>query len=210
MLVKVVTPGRIFLRRLIDLSVTMTTLSETTNLTSEAMLDLQWWDQFLTKWNGKSMIVSKIKFQVHIFTDASKLGMGGVFNNKWFSVPWPEDIQDMHINILELIAVATSVCTWFAHNKNINVLIYTDNKVIVDIWYTGSTPNKMIMKIIRYLFLFLANNNINIHLQHIYGYKNTAADFLSRLQVDKFMTHQPGADREMTQITPDILYICKH
>ena len=46
------------------------------------------------------------------------------------------------------------------------------------------------MRILRYLFFFLAKRNINVRLKHIYGYRNTHADSLSRLQVDAVKTSQ--------------------
>ena len=207
---KVVKPGRIFLRRLISLGTTMHSLEDTCVLSSDAILDIEWWGKFLEVWNGKSLIVSNTKIDIQIFTDASNLGMGGVCNRMWFSTAWPKKYKDKHINILELFGVAAAICTWLEDKNNINVLIYTDNKNIVDIWYSGSTQCKDMMDIIRYLFFFTAKRNINVQLQHIYGYNNTAADLLSRLQVPRFKQRFPDADEEMSVIHTDIWAICKN
>ena len=53
---KVVRPGRMFLRRLIDLSTTVNSLHHHIKLTAAARSDLGWWHQFLHQWNGVGYI----------------------------------------------------------------------------------------------------------------------------------------------------------
>ena len=56
------------------------------------------------------------------------------------------------------------------------------------------------MVIIRALFYFLAERNINIRLEHIHGYINVKADHLSRLQVDRFRRLAPMAEEGSSNI----------
>ena len=49
---KVVKPGRMFLRRLIDLSTTVSKLDHRVSLNAEARTDIQWWTTFLPLQNG--------------------------------------------------------------------------------------------------------------------------------------------------------------
>ena len=100
---KVVKPGRIFLRRLIDLSMTMTNLEDSCRLSEEAQLDIKWWCNYLRIWNGKSLLSLQVGHVYQVFTDASGLGMEGVCNGSWFSVPWPPQYRNKHINILGTI-----------------------------------------------------------------------------------------------------------
>ena len=91
-------------------------------------------------------------------------------------------------------------------------MLYTDNKPITQIWHTGATKNKEMMCLIRYLFSFLAQRNVNIWLEHVYGYNNCKADYLSRLQVRTFKEATPTAESDATPIPPefwDILTECK-
>ena len=53
---KVVVPGRTFLRRMIDTSMTVKHLDHHIKLRSEFASDLAWWDCFLPIWNAKSMM----------------------------------------------------------------------------------------------------------------------------------------------------------
>ena len=98
---KVVKPGRLFLRRLIDLSTSIKKLHHRISLNSEARADISWWVDFMPVWNGVSLFqedpVSSI--ELDLFTDASKVG--GEFNQKWFSLSWPNKFLSYDINFLE-------------------------------------------------------------------------------------------------------------
>ena len=50
---KVVVPGRIFLRRMIDTAYSVRDLDHYIKLRSEFHSDLAWWDCFMEGWNGK-------------------------------------------------------------------------------------------------------------------------------------------------------------
>ena len=105
--------------------------------------------------------------------------------------------------------MTTAITVWLQHENNITVLIYTDNKNIVDIWFSGSTQSVHTNDGHHTIIFFTATRNIDIKLQHVYGYNNTAADLLSRLQVPKFRRQFTGADEEMSAIPANIWDICK-
>ena len=104
---KVVKPGRLFLRRLIELSTSFKKLHHCIFLNSEARADISWWIDFMPVWNGVSLFqedpVSSI--ELDLFTDALKVGCGGVLNRKWFSLSWPNKFLSYNINFLELFAI---------------------------------------------------------------------------------------------------------
>ena len=204
---KVIKPGRTFLRRLIDLSTTGSHLSSRVSLDSEARLDIQWWQKFLPQWNGRERIhpASVCSATWGLYTDASSVGMGGVYYNRWFSCEWPVEMVGKHINVLELFAIAAAIFVWGDKWGEQDVVIYTDNKPITDIWCTGSTKNRDMMCILRHLFYFLVQRNINVRLEHVYGYTNKRADHLSRLQVTKFKDITANA-REDPDAIPDIVW----
>ena len=94
--------------------------------------------------------------ELRLYTDASMLGMGAVMGKSWFMEKWPEQFKKFHINILELFAIATALVTWGDKYRNLDLVVFTDNKPVTQIWLSGSTKNKQMMKIIRFLFFFLA------------------------------------------------------
>ncbi len=57
---KVVPPGRIFFRRLIDLSMTVGPLHHHVTLNKEAHLDILWWLQFLASWPGTMQLILRV------------------------------------------------------------------------------------------------------------------------------------------------------
>ena len=180
---KVVKPGRMFLRRLIDLSTTVRRLDHHITLNAGSKADIQWWLDFLPGWNGVCMIQSDLISSptMSLFTDASDLGYGALYGNKWFSQPFPESFLHHHISIRELFAIVAAVYTWGVDWANMQILIFTDNEPITHVWRTGRSKDPVIMRLVRFLFLYTAQNNINILLQHISGYYNLPADLLSRL-----------------------------
>ena len=206
---KVVKPGRIFLRRLIDLSTSVQSLNHHIYLNYEARADIAWWIDFLPTWNGVELIQAPVITSVSLtlFTDASSIGCGGVYNTKWFSARWPSQFLEYHINFLELFAIWVAVFIWGSEWKNKQILFYTDNMPITNIWKNGSCVNKDIMRLVRILFLFCAKSNINLLMQHIPGHYNKLADALSRCQVAKFHACNPAAAPEPTAISVDVWHV---
>ena len=82
---QVVSPGRAFLRRLINLSIGLSRPFQHVRISSEANKDLQRWLYFLRKLNGKKLFSYGQWTDIHCahrFTDASgSLGYGAIFEN---------------------------------------------------------------------------------------------------------------------------------
>ena len=87
---KVVKPGR-FLRRLIDLSTTVSSLDHFIYLNLEARADISWWAQFLPDWPRVEIIhpTPIMAVELRLFIDASDLGLCCMFGPHWVS-PWLE------------------------------------------------------------------------------------------------------------------------
>ena len=206
---KVVKPGRIFLRRLIDLSTTVSKLDHHISLNVKSRADIDWWCQFLPFWNGRCVIQSDIvsSLSISLFTDASGIGGGGVYGDEWFALPWPESHTSFHINILELLTIVAAVFTWGHEWANQQILFYTDNAPITFVWIKGTSADRNIMKLVRALFLFCARWNINVLMQHIPGYVNCRADALSRLQIDRFRALHPGSSPLPSIVPAEVLNI---
>ncbi len=88
---KVVSPGRIFLRRLIDLSTTVGPLHHHVTLNKEAHLDIQWWLDFLPDWPGTNLFLESHWVpspDMELFTDASNLSYGAYWSGRWFCATW--------------------------------------------------------------------------------------------------------------------------
>ena len=203
---KVVKSGRTFLRRLIDLSTKVTSIHHHIDLNMSAREDILWWKRFLPSWNGVCLIQDQFisSDDLNLFTDASGVGLGGYFNGRWFSTRIRQ-VYSQNIAYLELLAIVTAVGCWCKLLLNKQIILFTDNEAIVEVWASGTSKNPYIMKLVRELFFISANNNINIILRHIPGKHNTYADLLSRLQVDKFKELCPQA-KEIPSKVPEFVW----
>ena len=83
---KVVQPGRMFVRRLIDLSTTVKKYHHHIYLNSEARADIQWWIDFLPSLRKRSFIPESertLSTDIFLFTDASFVGFGAILQKEW-------------------------------------------------------------------------------------------------------------------------------
>ena len=195
---KILPAGRIFLRRLIDLSTSASKLHHHIRLTAEARLDMQWWLDFFPDWSGTSLILESNwtpSTNMQLFTDASGTnGWGAYWSGKWLQGQWSESQLQMDITWKELFAIVMAVHTWGALWQRQKILIHCDNLAVVAIWESGSTRAKETMALVRLLYYCAARYNINICIVHIAGVNNVIADCLSRFQQDRFRQLAPLAN----------------
>ena len=110
--------GRLFLRRLIDLSTTVRKLHHHISLNAEARADIRWWDSFLPSWNGVAMFLDPewtAADSLQLYTNASgSLGFGAYFNGAWFRGDWQphERLPLRSIQWQELFAIVAAASTW--------------------------------------------------------------------------------------------------
>ena len=195
---KILPAGRIFLRRLIDLSTTVKKLHHHIRLTVDARSDMQWWLDFLPNWSGKSLILEDHwtpSTKMQLFTDASgTIGWGAYWSGKWLQGHWSEAQLDMDITWKELFAIVMAVHTWGSLWQKQKILFHCDNQAVVSIWESGSTRAKETMALVRLLYFCAARYNINVCIVYIAGTNNEIADCLSRFQQDRFRQLAPQAN----------------
>lgn len=182
----VVTPGKAFLRRLINLTIGRKSPSVIFNMSNEAKQDLLMWKQFLLNYNGKSFmykpsVVDSLK--IHLYSDASKLGFGGVYGTSWIQGEWPEHWKKYHISVLEMYPVVALIYTFGVKLKNSEIRYFCDNSAVVEVLNKQSSKDSRIMFLVRMLVLKLLEFNIKIYACHIPGKNNILSDKISRFQV---------------------------
>ena len=205
---KVVPPGRIFLRRLIDLSTTVGPLHHHVTLNNEARADLHWWCIFLPDWPGSSLLLESHWSRapdMELYTDASNLGYGAFWAGRWFSEPWPHTHLGFPIAWKELYAILVACSTWGEAWQRKRILFHCDNASVVAIWQTGSCKSRPLMTLVRTLFFIAAKGNFHISITHIAGVRNCIADHLSRLSMQGFRQLAPAANLLPTPVTIPVL-----
>ena len=208
----VVRPGRLFLRRLIDLSCTVSDKRHHINLNVEARKDIQWWSDWLPTWNSSSFIPqikSILSTDLYLFTDASGVGLGAVYRTDWIQARWDDIHASKSVDFQELFAILAAAYTWGHQWAGQRIVFITDNLPITQIWEKGSSPTPDIMTLVRRLFLVAVNNQFSVAFKHIPGSKNPIADAISRFQDRRFRTLMPNAATTQTQIPSEIWELMK-
>ena len=201
---KVVAPGRTFLRRMIDHLKTLPYSSDSSTqhpLSTAFHMDVQWWRQFVTQWNGVAIVPDVDWSAAHtlaIYTDACVTGYGAMFGSHWFSCTWSADEEQLaardkrdSMPFKELYALARAAATWGSHWKGRKILFHCDCQPIVDAWRKGDSTQPHISELIRTLLFIAATHDFNLNIVHIAGIDNVCADLLSRGQVPRFLA-SPG------------------
>ncbi len=128
---------------------------------------------------------------LHLHTDASGVGFGGIYKNAWFSSPWPVELDlsstgDMSIALQELYPIVVAAILWGHKWSRKRIMLHCDNMAVVYIINKGRSPCDTIMKLMRRLVIISAMSNFQFVAVHVEGTRNATADALSRLQLQKF------------------------
>lgn len=209
---KVVPAGRIFLRRLIDLSTSVRRSHHHISITSEARKDFDWWHRFLPSWNGVAMMLDPhtvAAADLELYTDASGAhGFGAYYQGQWFRGDWqPHQTLDSGKSIAwqELFAIVLACLAWGHHWSGKRILFHCDNQAVADLWQKGSSRSPSQMVLVRCMFFTAATNNYHISIRHIPGSLNVVADALSRAQMSRFRSQAPHAAVHPTPLPPEAL-----
>ena len=183
---KVISPGRAFLRRLINLTIGISKPSHHVRLNSEARADLAAWHCFLSSYNDVTMLInSKLisSESIKLYTDAaSTQGFAAVFGSQWFNGVFPTIWQDYNIAVQELYPIVAALELWGRYMANHSVLFLTDNQAVVEVINKQSVKNSHLMRLIRRLVMAAMKFNVYFKAKHIPGKTNIIADKLSRFQ----------------------------
>ena len=129
----VITPGRPFIRRLIDRTLGVTKPHYFIRVTDEVSKDLTVWITFFQSHNGKTFFRPRhveTSLSLNLFTDASSHVAAGVFGSSWFRFGYPAAWADYNITFLEMFPILVALEVFSEHFKNTSVVFHTDNQAI--------------------------------------------------------------------------------
>jgi hypothetical protein len=179
----VIRGGRVFLRRIINCMARLKRDWHKIFLKGEVLADINWWQNFIGTFNGKSLLLDKRPI-TSVFTDACCMGAGGHHGQDWFYASWDKDYpfaKNLHINELEAFAVVLAAIRWAERWRNKKVVILSDNMATVHCLNKCTSKNKHLMAHLRNLFWLSASHNFHLVAIHVAGKSNWLADSLSRL-----------------------------
>ena len=198
---KVVIPARAFLRHLINLTAGVSRPFYHISLNQSAKADLQAWECFLQNFNGRALFLPdqwETSRAVRLFTNASGLGYGALFQKAWFYGICPSEWSGQNIMLLEFLPVVTPSQLWGPRLSNKRILFFTDNMALVHIINKCSSWDGKIMILVRRLVITAMWHNILFKAKHFAGSQNKLADSLSHLQLQAFRDALPWTDASPT------------
>ena len=205
----VVVPGRCFLRRLIDLTIGLKRPGHFVRVSKEVKADLFTWQQFFQEYNGKSFFLNEKwenSVSLQLFTDAAGVhGFGAIFGSHWCYGEWPKEWLGQNIAIREFYPIVLSLMLWSDHIRDRCITFFTDNEALVHVINKSTCRDTSLMIFVRKLVLVCLRHNILFKAKHISGFKNTLADALSRLQIERFKKLAPAYMDPMPTAIPSHL-----
>ena len=208
---KVVVPGRCFLRRLYDLTRSVTNPNHRITLNKESRKDIHAWQLFAEHFDGRNILLEQrwvTSESLHFFTDsAGSVGYGALFMTHWFHGEWPQDWLSFSITWKELFPIVVALEMWGLTLRNNCITLHTDNYAAVYILNRQTSKDQHIMHLVRRFVLCCMKYNLLIKAVHLPGKQNLLTDLISRSQVTKFLAMAPWMDREPTPVPPSLLRI---
>ena len=164
--------------------------------------DLAWWDLFLHRWNGVSLMsaIGRDSPEFTVTSDASgSWGCGAYSTNYWFQLKWMPAAATYSIAFLELVPIIISGLVWGKRWRGSHVLCRCDNLEIIQSRY--SRDDKL-MHLLRCLFFVEAAFNFSYIPRHLPGRQNEVADALSRNKLSPALLQANGLELQPTTIPP--------
>ena len=206
-----VVPGRVFIRRLINITCHLSKPYHRLCINDDIKEDLRVWLTFLENYNGKTLFLPEravMDNSIHFYSDASDKAAGAYLASSWFCVEFDDCWREYHISVREFYPIVLSTII-FGHKLANNKIVYhTDNIAVVEIINCQTTKNRHLLTLLRQFVLNCLHFNISFKSVHIPGRLNVTSDHISRLQVTSQNAHQYGLkscpEEVPVELTPPI------
>ena len=195
---------KVFLRRLIDLTIGVARPHHHIRLTKQTKMGLTVWQKFLETFSGRAFFLTD-RFHtdgcLDLHTDASgSVGYGVVYGKECF-------FGKMALNMVHPAHCSVRVVPYrgccsrleggWANQK---VRFFTDNEALVSVINKQTSRDPHIMTLFRRMILTCLTFNIKVMACHVPGRVNSLADSLSRGQLDVFRLLAPWTDARPTNL----------
>jgi len=181
---KCVASGRLFVSRILYLLRGLKLPTHRRKLSKEFRKDIGWWQSFLVKFNGVSIMQDQhwLSPDTVVSTDACLEGAGGWIEGEFFSSLFPDSIlaSGWHINALELLSLLIALRLWCPKFKGKKLKVFCDNEASVTVLNSGRCRDKLMLDLLREIAFLCAVNHCMIRAVHLAGVDNRLADSLSR------------------------------
>ena len=219
---KVIHGGRTFSRRVYDLINSVSKPNFKIRLNSEFRLDLNWWLEFASQFNGRAKVIKSANPVLAVYSDSSLFGFGALHGSDWLAGTFKKSrglefqnwlghhfekaeeagCGENNINVLEMWPILLAVRKWGSDWSNRTIIFVTDNTQVRAALNSGRSKNKFTMGWLRDIFWQSIKYNFDVQSVYINTRDNIICDSLSRL--DKFVSIARIRDADSSQ------YLCCH
>ena len=211
---RVLRMSRPFLRRLYQRLAAYKSDHQKLRLPSDCRNDLLTWRQFFVcplgplKLFNHHFIPDSV---LHLFTDSSLYGFGGIFGSEWIVGTWDdhfsEQVKSNSITFLEFFPIIVSLVVWSKELSGKKILFHCDNRALVDVLNKLSASDKGILRLLRFFVVKCVTYDIEVKAVHVPGKLNVISDALSRGDYKKFRALHPTAVNVPTEIPAELWLI---
>ena len=147
-------------------------------LSPSSRAELNWW---IFNVDSSSNLISHGEPELHIQTDASAHGWGGVWGEQRTGGRWSLQEASHHINYLELLAVLLTIKALCGKFANLHIRVQCDNTTAVCyINNMSGSKSPDSNSVARQIWDYCVERNIWLSASHLSGCENTEADRESR------------------------------
>lgn len=147
---------------------------------AELRKDLEWFRKFLSKYNGRTLIVGD-EPTVIIEADSCLTGGGGRMGDLCYAFEYPTSIAStMHISQMEALNCVVAARVFLEDSCNLCAQIVCDNEGAVASLSSGRARDMVLGAMCRAFWYFSASRNIRFKFVHRPGAEMVVADALSR------------------------------
>src|SRR5882724_1809697 len=186
--VQVIPYARTFIQRLINFSMTFQSSFARRHIPAYARADIKWWLTYARSWNRIQILEPK-KPTRNIYTDASgSKGLGGTFEDHWFSARCPHRFRSRDIQFKEIYAVLQAIIQWGHLWKHNHVIFNVDNTAIVHTLTSGTNRNGPVMNVTRMIIMLAAQLEFSYSSFWISSDENSITDSASCFQYTRMFS----------------------
>lgn len=191
----VVRPGRFYLRRITARIAVMESKGTGRHaqwpLTRDVRADVAWWDTYLTRWNGHSLLYERdwlAAKRIELFTDACQDGYGARYGQYWLAGVWrpkhraaAQRRARYSMPFYELYALVAAARAWGHLWRCKKITFRCDCDPVVQAITRCRSKSREMMHLLRVLSETAIEHGFDFRCEHIPGVDNSVADILSRL-----------------------------
>ena len=152
-------------------------------VTADFKKDLNWFNTFLSVYNGVSFFQHVTGKVVHL--DACPQGLGAIFDNQVYALPLPFTYHQLNIAYLEMLNILVALKVWHREWAGARIQVKCDNQAVVSVLNSGRSRDSVMAEYARNIFMWVSTFNIDIKVVHVPGKLNEVADLLSRWFITK-------------------------